>query len=391
MICRLCDSDSVVELIDFGRHPIVHNLKKAQYDKSKDYVFKLGSCSKCGFLQLMEPISPEVLYKNYLFMSGWKNQPHISRLIEVMESISGINYHNPILDIGCNDGSFLKSLREVGYSNLYGVEPTSDAFNIAIKNDLNVYSGFFGYEFSKNVYDKGKFNVVTTRQVLEHIVDLADFLKGIRYVLKDDGVLVIEVPESEWNLDYLDYALWEEHVNYFTINTLEMLLSRHGFRIIHYETTLFSGKALTVYCEKVNFVNIEYSNYDLEKINKYEKHFPVFKTEIQKFLREKEHPVIMYGCGARSSNFINFTEIGDLISCFVDDQVEKQGLYVPGCNLKINPWDRKYANNHTVILGVNTENEYKVIHRNKLNMQNVYSSTPPSANLPMFWKNMIYD
>ena len=79
------------------------------------------------------------------------------------------------------------------------------------------------------------------------------------------------------------------------------------------------------------------------------------------------------------------------MSCFVDNQVEKQGLYVPGCNLKINPWDRKYANNHTVILGVNTENEYKVIHRNKLNKQNVYSSMPPSANLPMFWKNMIYD
>jgi len=75
----------------------------------------------------------------------------------------------------------------------------------------------------------------------------------------------------------------------------------------------------------------------------------------------------------------------------VDNQVEKQGLYVPGCNLKINPWDRKYANNHTIILGVNTENEYKVIHRNKLNKQNVYSSMPPSSNLPMFWKNMIYD
>jgi hypothetical protein len=70
---------------------------------------------------------------------------------------------------------------------------------------------------------------------------------------------------------------------------------------------------------------------------------------------------------------------------------EKQNLYVPGCNLKITPWHETYSKKYTMLLGVNTENEYKVIEKRKLHMSNVFSTTPPSTNLPMFWKNIIYD
>jgi len=116
-----------------------------------------------------------------------------------------------------------------------------------------------------------------------------------------------------------------------------------------------------------------------------------FKENLHNFLETRNRPIVMYGCGARSSNFINFTEIHNMVDFFIDDQDEKQNLYVPGCNLKITPWHEAYSEKYTMLLGVNTENEYKVIEKRKLHMSNVFSTTPPSTNLPMFWKNIIYD
>ena len=110
MICRICESNTVEELIDFGAHPIVNNLIHLKNEEYQNYPFRLGSCICCGFLQVMDVIDPSILYQNYFTVSSWKNQPHVSRLIGVMEDIAGLNKKDKVLDIGCNDGSFLESL-----------------------------------------------------------------------------------------------------------------------------------------------------------------------------------------------------------------------------------------------------------------------------------------
>ena len=125
-VCRICEGNTVETLIDFGDQPIVNNLLCSHDEKYSTYPFRLGFCVKCGFLQLIDTINPEILYKNYFTVSSWKNQPHVQRLIAVIEDISGLNQKDKILEIGCNDGSFLEQLRMRGYVNAYGIEPTKD-------------------------------------------------------------------------------------------------------------------------------------------------------------------------------------------------------------------------------------------------------------------------
>ncbi len=359
---------------------------------SKFYPFHLVYCVNCGFIQIENPIDPNILYENYFTVSGWKSQPHVPRLVEVMESIFCLGEFDKILEIGCNDGSFFDYLRERRYSNLVGIEPTLDSFQIAKEKGHNVFHKFWNYEYAKNfVSTEGKFDLVITRQVLEHISNLEDFMQAIHLSLKENGGLIIEIPDSQWNLDYLDYSLWEEHVNYFTIESLRNLLALNGFQIIHSETTLFSGKALIVYCEKSTRNTTGVKNSHNDKIINYGKIYPKFKSSLQKYLDSYKN-VAVYGCGARSCNFVNFLGIKDHIKFFIDDQKEKQNAFVPGCGLEILNSENIFDKAKHILLGVNTENEFKVLKKKGLmnSTMSYHSILPPSKLLPDFWKEMIY-
>lgn len=392
MKCRLCGNDSVELLIDFGEQPIVHNLLKSADEQYETYPFELGCCQSCGFLQVMRPIDPEILYQSYFTISSWKNQPHVPRLIEVMEGVGAMELDTKILDVGCNDGSFLEVLKKRGYQALYGIEPTQDAFDAAIARGLNVHHGFFGEDSARGLYGASYFDAVVTRQVLEHITDLDDFLSAIRLVLKDDGLLVIEIPNSDLLLRYLDYALWEEHVNYFTLSTLSDLLAKHSFAVTHYEVTLFSGSTLTVFCEKIKqnqHSPKQYVNRDCTGTQRYKAAWNTYIDQLKFFLEQQTRSIAIYGCGARSSTFINFTGIAEYVGCFIDDQPQKQDFLLPGAEIPIEPWSDEHTDDF-YLLGVNTENESKVIRKRNLAPDQFCSVLPPSHFLPDFWKSMIY-
>lgn len=390
--CRICRSNDLGYELDFGKHAVAHHLLKDVQEKYETYPFCLASCKICGFIQLMDPIPANILYENYFTVSGWKNNPHVPRLVEVIENISSIRKSSNILDVGCNDGSFLNYLKSKGYSKLKGIEPAKDAYSLAISKGFDVENTFLTESIAHSKFVAGSYDLITTRQVLEHIIDLDDFMRSLHYLLNQNGTLVIEIPDSSWNLEFLDYALWEEHVNYFTLNTLRQLLEKQGFTILHYEVTLFSGRALTVFCQKnnENFIKSPcFRNIDELNISNFFSRFDQFKLKLNEYIRSIKKPILVYGCGARSSNFVNFTGIGSLIAHFVDDQTEKQNLVVPGCNLEILPFDISDKEDCFFLLGVNTENERKVIEIRHLRENSYASILPPTIYLPDFWKKMI--
>lgn len=400
MDCRLCNKKSVELFFDFGSQPIVHNLLKNQDDHLDTFTFRVGVCQNCGFMQLLDCIPAVVLYDNYFTISSWKNQPHVPRLIWLIETILDINKDSSIFEIGCNDGSFLQSLSDSRYSKLFGIEPTKNSYNIAKSKGFEVINDFFTSENAKDIANEsGKFELIISRQVLEHIESLNDFLEGIRKVLKDDGYLLLEIPDSSVNIDFLDYAFWEEHVNYFTLNTLEYLLAKNGFSIIHSETLLFSGKALIVFAKKEKYLSDKINGYkvkfELARINTFKEKWSKFKNTFKKELDKRKSSrenVAVYGCGARSSTIVNFLEISEYITCYVDDQKEKQNYHVPGSLLPVYPSIELIEKNiNHVLLGVNAENEKEVIHSNKFNEKQItYESLlPPSAHIPAFWKELI--
>lgn len=386
--CRICKSEHVPLAFDFNQQPIVHDLLSSRNDKSNKFYFNIGICSECGFLQMLEYVTPEKLYTNYFTVSSWKPQPHATTFLRNIKQIFGITRKSRVFEIGSNDGGFLDLLYSQGFENILGIEPTEDAFQAAIKKQRPTMRGFYGLNTINeiiNIFPEP--DLIVSRQVIEHIPDLDGFMCSVKEHLKPGGALALELPDHSMNYEELDYSFWEEHVNYFTINTIRNLLFRHGFDIVHYESALFSGKCLFVYA--VNSHNIEQKpiNTDKEIAQLYIKKFPKFKSELHQFLAEKtmRRQAILYGCGARSCNFVNLLGIGHYFSRFIDDQIEKQNKVVPGCLLSVTDSSNLEEDDY-VALGVNTEYEYRVIQKHGL--KNAFSISPPSGLLPIFWRNL---
>jgi len=388
--CRICESNNIQSAFKFANHSIVHHLKKDASDIDS-YVgnFELYECLSCGFLFASDYFAPAAdLYENYFTLSSMKAQIHAKRVVDSIRFFSD-NPDPCILEIGCNDGSFIKLLHAAGFERIDAVEPAKDAFHQALAVTHNIINDFFSLELAESQLVPSSYDVVVTRQVLEHISDLHNFLQGIKLIIKPDGVLVIEIPDHEMNYHFIDYSFWEEHINYFTLNTLRQLLASHGFSIFHYESAIFTGKALIVYCNLNPLVKIsQYMDYDTDLRRRYIKYFPQFQSSFKSFLqdlRADHDSVYVYGAGCRSLCLIDFLDCNDFVSAFIDDSPSKVNKYTAGSSKPILSFS-DCTPDAFYLLGVNAEVEARLIASKMLEAGFYCSILPPSNRLPLFWQ-----
>ncbi len=185
------------------------------------------------------------------------------------------------------------------------------------------------------------------RQVLEHISDLGGFGLALNNLLFEEGLLIIEVPDSRVNSGNLDYAPWEEHVNCFNPQQTDKFLASHGFRTIHYHALTFSGVCLTNFAKKiartgdelilVPQINWEALSQEVKQFRECSRCFSLFRDavhdEVQQFVNPGD--VILYVLRSRSSNFAIILGSGSSIACAVDHQPEKQFKHTPHQGLEI--------------------------------------------------------
>ena len=393
--CNYCDTELVPQ-IDLGIRPIVNDLSSSLAENAKEYLIEMAVCKNCGLHQVLHKINHEEFYTDYMTPSNWKNEPHLLGLVDWISNC--VQHEDSIIDIGCNDGKFLLTLRELGYKKLFGVEPTKNTADIAKEAGINVTNRYLNLQLAHDlVGENGGFDVVVTRQVLEHITDIKDFLLSIRILLRDKGYLVIEVPDSEINFKHSDYGIWEEHVNYFTQATLSRILNEMGWEVSKWYRSVFSGWCQTFIVtpkqipEKLEIgVTRKNVNIDIEEFNKWVSSYPAFKTNLHSHIDSlvgKEGRIGLFGVGSRSLATLFSLDLMRRVSFAFDDSPEKIGKYIPGTNIQILSSSMIKENEvELILLGVNFENEAKVLSKLKLISAKIYSILPPSDML--LWDNL---
>ncbi len=363
--CRLCDSADLEPLVDFGHQPVAHRLLKDPRQKTETFPLALHLCRTCGLVQVINPIDPEFLYKSYNFnFSSWKAEPHLSAEIDLIYS-DGIP--SSACEIGANDGRFLNLLVENGLERCVGVEPNPVSGGRARDSGIPIYEAFLNEALAETIIaEHGTFDLVVFRQVLEHVHDPRAFLNAVDRLLSPGGRIFVDVPDFGPSQDLGDCTtLWEEHVSYFTDKTLRRLMEGAGFAPIDTAWYDFSGGCLAVRAERKDSA-IEPFGIDPDELaaadgyaNQLEEYKERMHTTLTAY-RSGGWRVAIYGAGVRAVAACNFLGLGSLIDVAIDDQAERHGLFIPGCNIPIKGPDQLSDGKTICLLAVNNENEKNV-------------------------------
>ena len=355
-------------MIDLGRRPIAHRLLESRNEAEDTYPLALHYCDDCGLIQVLDPIDPEILYTDFNYnFSAWKPEPHLE------DEIDAIMAQGPFanaVEIGCNDGTFLTALVDRGIPACIGIEPNPVSGGMARDKGFEVYRSWVNEDVCDQIIaEHGQFDLVLSRQVIEHVPDLDNFVSCINRLLKKDGVLFLDMPDFEPSLLVGDCsAVWEEHVSYFTEPVLRKILARHGLEITEVRKYDFSSGCLAVLARAKADVAVR-DDGEIRRIKDLAaayggavRGFEVGLREGLARARGQGAEVALYGVGVRGCCTLNGLDLDGLVDYAVDDQPERQGKFMPGCRLEIRPPKVLGEGTGPVVclLAVNNENEDKV-------------------------------
>lgn len=360
--CRICKS-KIVEIFSLGNFPAVnYYLSKNELEKKEEkYSLTFCLCENCGLGQLNEIVSADKLFLEYHYMSStsYPLMLHLESLAELCRNRFKLNSLSNALDIGCNDGILLNFLKNHKIFSL-GIDPAENAIKDAKNKDITVIKGFFNEAMSTKILVRhGKFDLIVATNTLAQIIDLNDFVKGVRNLLNEDGVFVIEVG---YLLDMINKktfdSIYHEHYSYFSLRSLMQLFRAHSLDVFDAQRIANHGGSLRVFIK--HHANKKFNmRKRLEKIKKNEELIKLHKSESYKefasniFLFRKDfrnlllglkkdnQEIIGLGAPAKSVVLLNFVGINNkVISYITDSTSHKQHKYMPGVHIPIMPEEK---------------------------------------------------
>lgn len=355
--CRSCDRRELVEVLSLGRTPLANALLTAeQVGKPEEtYPLDLAFCRNCALVQITATVPPERLFREYLYFSSYSDtvlqqaEDIATRLTESRR----LDGDSLVVELASNDGYLLQFYRRRGMPVL-GIEPALNVAEVARKErGIRTVTEFFGDELASRLRSEGEAaDVIHANNVLAHVADLNGFVRGIRLLLKDDGVAVIEVPYVVDLIDRCEFdTIYHEHLCYFSLTALDRLFQRHGLGVKEAERIPIHGGSLRLF---VGTSDAETPGVSVQGLLREEagrgvgqawfyegfaqrvRRVKTSLTDVLTRLKGEGRRLAAYGAAAKGSTLLNYVGIGnDVLDFVVDRSPHKQGLFMPGVHLPV--------------------------------------------------------
>ena len=355
--CRSCNNPDLTPVISLGEMPLANSLPAPQdIEKTEDvYPLDISFCSNCALVQITETVSPEVLFSEYLYFSSYSdtvlsNAKDISRR---MMATRNLGENNLVVEIGSNDGYLLRNYAEAGVPVL-GIEPASNVAVVAREEyGIPTFTEFFTEEFAGKLRAEGKrADVIHANNVLAHVPQQNEFVRGIGNLLSDEGVAVIEVPYLRDLVEKCEFdTIYHEHLCYFSVTALNYLFARNGLEIVDVERIPIHGGTLRLFVSNqgvstasgaVQAILTDESEIGMDRYGYYEgfaQRIEALKTSLRKTLidlNSQGKTIAGYGAAAKGAVLLNYFELGSAeISYVVDRNPAKQSRFMPGVQIPI--------------------------------------------------------
>ena len=356
--CRYCQSDQLISILDLGEHPPSDSfILSKEIETEKRYPLELFYCENCFLLQLLDVVSPKLLFGGeFLYQSSTSGalRNHYTLLTEMLTQRFEVSSGDTVVDIGCNDGIILNAYQTEGL-NTVGIEP-SDLADIARGNGHHIYRDFFNQDCAKKIISTfGPVKVATATNVFPHVDQIRDFVEGIRELIGFQGIFVIE---ASYMPDFIDQTLFDtiyhEHLCYLGLTPLKHFLEPLGLEVFDIERASVgaSGPAIRILIQQYSgkqpispnvdiFLSFEkeWGISNIEKYRSFAGRVKSAKSDILKLLddfKSSQVEVGGYGAPAKGNTLLNYLEAGPtMIAYIADNNPFKQGKVTPGTHIPV--------------------------------------------------------
>jgi nucleoside-diphosphate-sugar epimerase/2-polyprenyl-3-methyl-5-hydroxy-6-metoxy-1,4-benzoquinol methylase len=406
--CRVCDTKTE-SLLDLNSQPLANAYtkfhKKLDYNPlhvnvETSYPLHLHYCPNCFHVQLNCVVSPDLLFKDYIYVSGTSKTLRdyfdcfalnsLLRWGEYAEFTEGKLDEIKVLDIATNDASQLDAYHKLSKSSginitTVGVDPAENIYKMisSKKTEHDLYCEFFGNDTVNKLekkYGTAQFDIIVAQNVFAHTHDVNKFLTCAKELLSEKGIIFIQTSQKNMILEHKADTAYHEHLSFFNTNSMKLLCQKNGLILnnvmedsIHgisyiFEITKTLSKNSNVVDTLLN--EMDQGFYDKSTYTNYPLYCIKYKNQLHNKLIDYKlsgKNIIGFGSTAKSNTILNFAKIGsDIVDFIIDENPLKQNLFTPGTNIIVSDISSlKLINENTIILIVAWNFEKEIIEKIK--------------------------
>lgn len=363
--CRFCNSPELVKFLDFGEVPLAGGfLRPEDIAEENVYPLALYFCSNCTLVQVLDAVPVHTLFKNYFYFSSAIGSlvQHFAELAQEVADRYAPPAGSLVVEIGCNDGVLIKPLRALGV-NAIGVDPATNVVSSSGLPPSVIVNDCFTEAVALKIRRKhGPASAILSSFSFAHIDDMADVMRGVRSLLKDDGVFIFEVYYLGIMLDEMQYdMMYHEHMSYYSLLALSRFFESFGMEIFDVRRSALRAGTMRFY-SRVKGVSSQPLTPAVAELMGCERRSRLDRVDTYLGFGEKvEHnkwqlldlldrlkrdgrKIIGYGASGRATTIMTYCGIDRrYLDYVVDDAPAKHGFCTPGTHVSIKPWSAAEA------------------------------------------------
>lgn len=359
MNCRFCHTPLEHVFIDLFNSPASNSFLTAEQLNEPEtfYPLKVFTCPTCFLVQVDEYKKSDAIFdSDYVYFSSFSTSwlAHSKRYVAAMTERFGLSGQSLVVEVASNDGYLLQYFVEKQIPVL-GIEPTTNTAAVAIEKGVTTITRFFGTELASELAEQGtRADLLLGNNVLAHVPDIVDFVKGMKILLNPEGVVTMEFPHLLQLVDNNQFdTIYHEHFSYLSFTTVQQLFAAQGLTLFDVDELPTHGGSLRIYAKheadqsKVISPNVVamirkeaetglttmayYEGFQQRALN--------VKLDLLDFLTKQKRAgksVAAYGAAAKGNTLLNYCGVkSDLIDFVVDANPAKQDKFLPASHIPV--------------------------------------------------------
>ncbi len=347
--CRGCNGENLFSALNLGDLPIANELLRSQTSKIEKYPLHLRICPECSLGQVADVVTPERIFRDYRYLSSISSTflKHASTYVEQRIEEGMFSSGDWVLEIASNDGYLLKNFLDLNIKAI-GIEPAENVAEVSRSLGISTISEFFTSHLAIKIFEiHGYPKLIIANNVMAHVPDLVDFIRGLSYLCGPETQISIENPSLANILIGMQFdTIYHEHYSYMSAYAVSKLSKMCGLHLSKVEELVIHGGSIRYWLCKSKADNIthasvgeviesEISNglFDPLKWEAYSEKVGLILNNFLLWLQTTKlasGKIYGYGAAAKASTILNSIDIEPgLLTAIADASLEKQTRFMP--------------------------------------------------------------